>query len=65
MNLIPSLNFFAAALITFFLGVKDDLVVLSATKKFLGQLIVAAILIHFGGLRIASMHGLFGLETLP
>lgn len=57
--------FFAAALVIFFLGLKDDLLDLSATKKFIGQVIAASILIHLGGIRIDSMHGLFGFETLP
>lgn len=57
--------FFAAALVIFFLGLKDDLIVLSASKKFIGQVIAASILIHLGGIRLDSMHGLFGFETLP
>lgn len=57
--------FYAAATVIFFLGIKDDLMVLSATKKFIGQVIAAAILIHLGGIRIDSMHGLFGINELP
>lgn len=57
--------FFAAALVIFFLGLKDDLMVLSATKKFIGQVIAASILIHLGGIRLDSMHGLFGFEQVP
>jgi UDP-GlcNAc:undecaprenyl-phosphate/decaprenyl-phosphate GlcNAc-1-phosphate transferase len=57
--------FFAAAIVIFFLGLKDDLLVLSATKKFIGQVIAASILIHLGGIRITSMHGLFGFYELP
>jgi UDP-GlcNAc:undecaprenyl-phosphate GlcNAc-1-phosphate transferase len=57
--------FFAAALVIFFLGLKDDLLVLSATKKFIGQVIAASILIHLGGIRIESMHGLFGIDRVP
>lgn len=56
--------YFAAALVIFFLGLKDDLMVLSATKKFIGQIIAASILIHLGGIRIDSMHGLFGIEDV-
>lgn len=52
--------FFAAALVIFFLGLKDDLMILSATKKFIGQIIAASILIHLGGIRLDSMYGLFG-----
>lgn len=57
--------FFASALVIFFLGLKDDLVVLSPSKKFIGQVIAASILIHLGGVRIDSMHGLFGFDELP
>ena len=57
--------YFAAALVIFILGLKDDIVVLNATKKFIGQLTAAAILVHLANLRITSMHGLFGLGELP
>jgi UDP-GlcNAc:undecaprenyl-phosphate/decaprenyl-phosphate GlcNAc-1-phosphate transferase len=57
--------FFAAALVIFFLGLKDDLIVLSASKKFVGQMVAASILIHLGGIRLDSMHGLFGFEQVP
>ncbi len=57
--------FFAAALVIFFLGLKDDLLVLSASKKFIGQVIAASILIHLGGIRLDSMHGLFGFDRVP
>lgn len=57
--------FFAAALVIFFLGLKDDLVVLSASKKFVGQMVATSMLVHMGGIRIDSMHGLFGIHELP
>ena len=57
--------FFAAAIVIFFLGLKDDLMILSASKKFIGQLIAASILIHLGGIRLDSMYGLFGFEQVP
>jgi UDP-GlcNAc:undecaprenyl-phosphate/decaprenyl-phosphate GlcNAc-1-phosphate transferase len=56
--------FYAAAVVIFFLGVKDDILILTATKKFIGQVTATAILIHLGGLRISSMHGLFGIGEL-
>ncbi len=56
--------FFAAALVIFFLGLKDDLIVLSASKKFVGQMVAASILIHLGNIRLDSMFGLFGFEKL-
>jgi UDP-GlcNAc:undecaprenyl-phosphate GlcNAc-1-phosphate transferase len=66
MKQSPELQyFFPAATVIFFLGVKDDILILSATKKFIGQILAAAILIHLCGVRIDSMHGLFGLWELP
>lgn len=56
--------FFAASIVIFFIGLKDDLIVLSATKKFIGQVVAASILIHLGGIRITSMHGLFGFNEV-
>jgi UDP-GlcNAc:undecaprenyl-phosphate/decaprenyl-phosphate GlcNAc-1-phosphate transferase len=64
-ELQPFLAFFAAAFVIFFLGFKDDLMILSATKKFIGQIIAASILIHLGGIRLYSMHGLLGFTELP
>lgn len=57
--------FFASAIVIFFLGLKDDIVVLSASKKFIGQLLAASILIHLGDIRLDSMYGVFGIEQLP
>jgi UDP-GlcNAc:undecaprenyl-phosphate GlcNAc-1-phosphate transferase len=57
--------FLAASIIIFFLGLKDDILVLSATKKFLVQVAAAAILIHLGNIRITSMHGIFNVYELP
>ncbi len=57
--------FFAAAILIFFIGVKDDILILTAAKKFLAQVAAAAIVIHLGGIRIDSMHGLFGITHIP
>lgn len=57
--------FFASAIVIFFLGLKDDILILSATKKFLGQLAAAAIIIHLANIRIDSLHGFLGIEKLP
>ncbi len=57
--------FIAAIMIIFFMGIKDDILVLSATKKFIGQLVAAAILIKFGGIQINNMHGFLGMHAIP
>ena len=51
--------------ILFFLGLKDDLLVLSPKKKFLGQLLAAGLLIVFTDTRILGFSGLFGITILP
>lgn len=57
--------FIAASLVIFFLGIKDDILILSASKKFLGQLFAAAIIIKFGGIHLNNMYGFLGLHELP
>jgi UDP-GlcNAc:undecaprenyl-phosphate/decaprenyl-phosphate GlcNAc-1-phosphate transferase len=57
--------FVAAAIVIFFLGIKDDILVLSPAKKFIGQLIAASIVIRFGGIQITNMHGFLGIEEIP
>jgi UDP-N-acetylmuramyl pentapeptide phosphotransferase/UDP-N-acetylglucosamine-1-phosphate transferase len=61
----PEFQFYIAAfLLIFFLGIKDDIMVLSATKKFAGQLLVAGILIYKSNLVISNMNGLFGVYAM-
>jgi UDP-GlcNAc:undecaprenyl-phosphate/decaprenyl-phosphate GlcNAc-1-phosphate transferase len=57
--------FFAAAIVVFFLGLKDDILIISPIKKFVGQVLAAALLIHKGGIQITSMHGFLGIHELP
>jgi UDP-GlcNAc:undecaprenyl-phosphate/decaprenyl-phosphate GlcNAc-1-phosphate transferase len=60
------LQYFAAATtVIFFLGLKDDILVLSASKKFIGQLIAAGIVIKFGGVQLTNMHGFLGIYEIP
>lgn len=57
--------FLAAALVIFFLGLKDDILVLSPIKKLIGQFIAAFLIIYKGGIQIKSMHGFLGVYELP
>lgn len=62
----PEFQYFVAAcIVIFFLGIKDDIMILSASKKFIGQLIAAGILIRFGGIHINNMHGFLGIHEIP
>lgn len=55
----------AACLIIFFVGIKDDIQVITPTKKFLGQILAACILVFKGGFLINNMHGILGVYALP
>lgn len=65
-SMSAQLQFFvAASVVIFFLGLKDDILVISASKKFIGQLIAAGIIIKFGGIQINNMHGFLGINEIP
>ena len=51
-------------LLIFFLGCQDDLLTMSPSKKFIGQLIAAAVLVFKGKLLITGMHGFLGLQEM-
>ncbi len=55
----------AGFVILFLIGVKDDLVSLSPTKKFIGQILVAVILVYKSHIRLTSLFGIFGIYELP
>ncbi len=57
--------FIAASFVIFFLGLKDDILVISPVKKFIGQVLAAFIIVYYGGIQIRSMHGFLGIYQLP
>ncbi len=57
--------FIAAAMVIFFLGLKDDILVISPVKKFIGQVLAAFMIIYYGQIQIRSMHGFLGIDQLP
>lgn len=54
----------AGCLIIFFIGVKDDIVSVSAFKKFFIQLLAAGIVMVIGNVKITSFQGIFGIYDL-
>lgn len=54
----------AATLIMFGLGLKDDIMVISAKKKLLGQIFAALIVIILGDIRFTNLHGILGIHEL-
>ena len=57
--------FMAAFMIIFFMGIKDDILILTAAKKFIGQLVAATIVIKYGGIEITNMYGFMGIHAIP
>ena len=57
--------FMAAALVIFFLGLKDDILVITWMKKLAGQLVAAFLIMYKGGIQIQDMHGFLGIHELP
>lgn len=54
----------AAITIMFFVGLKDDIVTISARKKLYMQILTAIILITLGDFRFTSLHGLLGIYEI-
>lgn len=62
----PDFRFLLAALIIlFFIGIKDDILVISPRKKFMAQLIAAFLVVVAGDIRVTNFHGIFGVYELP
>jgi len=55
----------AAIIILFFLGIKDDILILSPQKKLIIQITASLLLITLGNIRITTLYGLFGIQDIP
>lgn len=53
-----------ASVIMFLVGMKDDLIGLSARRKMAFQILTALYLIFLGGVRIDHLHGILGINEL-
>jgi UDP-GlcNAc:undecaprenyl-phosphate GlcNAc-1-phosphate transferase len=55
----------AGCSVLFFIGLKDDIVTVSAFKKFFVQVLATSIVIFIGDLRVTSFQGLLGIYEIP
>ncbi len=63
---IHGLNFFvASAIILFFIGLKDDILVIAPWKKFVAQLFVSLLVIVGGDIRLENFCGILNIYELP
>jgi UDP-GlcNAc:undecaprenyl-phosphate/decaprenyl-phosphate GlcNAc-1-phosphate transferase len=54
----------AASVILFVIGIKDDIISLTPTKKFTAQIIAGIITVYFADIRLHSLHGILGIHEL-
>src|ERR1700712_936702 len=62
---LPINYLLTACIILFAMGIKDDLSGVNSSTKFIIQIIVCAILVVLGDIRLTSMYGVFGIYELP
>lgn len=55
----------ASSMVIFAMGIRDDLIGLSAYKKIALQLIASFLVVYFANVRLTSLYGLFGVYDLP
>ena len=54
-----------AFIIIFLIGAKDDIDPIAPSKKFLGQVFAALIVVYKANIKLTSMYGIFGIYALP
>ncbi|HLO55002.1 MAG TPA: MraY family glycosyltransferase [Saprospiraceae bacterium] len=54
-----------AFIIIFLIGAKDDIDPMSPSKKFLGELFAAGILVFRAKIKLTSLYGFFGIYAIP
>ncbi len=56
---------FTGMIILFFIGLKDDILMIDPVKKLLGQIVAAAITVVLGDIRLTGFYGFLGIGELP
>ncbi len=65
INHLPEIRFIiAASIILFFIGIKDDILIIAALTKLLGQIFAASVLVTFTDIHFTNLHGLFGFHEI-
>ena len=54
----------SAVILMFFVGLKDDILTLSAIKKLIAQLITSAIIVFLAKIRFTNLHGFLGIGDI-
>ncbi len=66
IQIIPELKYIiAGTIILFFIGIKDDILVIAPLTKLIGQIVVTFIIIFFSDIQLTNLHGFFGITDIP
>ncbi|MDC0230448.1 undecaprenyl/decaprenyl-phosphate alpha-N-acetylglucosaminyl 1-phosphate transferase [Aureispira] len=52
-------------IVIFLIGAKDDIIPLTASKKFAGQIFAAFLLVYFAKIQLTSLYGICGINEIP
>ncbi len=62
ISLFPGLKYvIISMIILFFIGIKDDILMIAPLTKMAGQIIAGFIVVVFGGVQVTNLHGFFGV----
>ncbi len=56
---------FSISILLFFVGLKDDMEPISAWRRFIIEFLCAFFIIYLTDVRITTLYGIFGIQTLP
>jgi UDP-N-acetylmuramyl pentapeptide phosphotransferase/UDP-N-acetylglucosamine-1-phosphate transferase len=51
--------------VIFFIGIKDDILIIAPDKKLIGEIVASLIIILLGNIRFSSLHGFLGIHEIP
>lgn len=54
-----------AFIVIFLIGAKDDIIPLTPSKKFAGQIFAAFLLVYFAKIQLTSLYGILGIYAIP
>ncbi len=61
----PELKYMlAATIILFFVGIKDDILIIAPLTKLIGQIFAVSIIAFFSDLQFTDLHGFFGISHI-
>ncbi len=58
------LYIFTGLILLFFIGIKDDILVIDPVKKLIGQIVAASVVIMLGDIRMTSFYGFLGIYQI-